>query len=521
MQLVDLVNCSLNVAATRSRLKKRAFLADCLRAAFPDEVALAVHYLGGTLPQGRIGLGPAILRDLGQDPPADRASLSLRDTDADFARIAAMSGKGSQQQRREALGRLFHRATAAERDFLVRLVLGEIRQGALEGALVDAIAAAADLPEADVRRAVMLASDPAAVAEAALSQGAAGLARFRLEPMAPVRPMLAQPAADIAAAMEALGEAMLDYKLDGARVQIHRVGNEVRIFSRGLNDVTERLPEVVDAVLALPARALVLDGEVIALRDDGRPHPFQVTMRRFGRTSNVQALREELPLDVFLFDILHRDGSDVLDHPLRERAALLADSAPEVLRVERLLTADPAAAAAFLGRSYAAGHEGVMAKAPGSAYAAGNRGADWLKVKQAHSLDLVILAAEWGSGRRRGWLSNLHLGARDPDSGSFVMLGKTFKGLTDAMLAEQTKRLLELEIAREGAIVHVRPEFVAEIAVSDIQASPQYPAGLALRFARVKRYRPDKSAAEADTIDTVRALYAAQSAGTARLKDAN
>jgi DNA ligase-1 len=512
MQLLELVNCSGDVAATRSRLKKRALLAACLKSALPDEIGLAVNYLGGTLPQGRIGLGPAVLRELGDEPAASTATLSLRDVDATFSRLAAISGKGAQQRRREELGGLFQAATEAERDFLARLVLGEIRQGALEGVLVDAIAAAAALPESDVRRALMLASDPAVVAEAALTEGAPGLARFRLAPMAPVRPMLAQPATDITAAMQALGEAMLDYKVDGARVQVHRLGTEVRIFSRGLNDVTARLPEVVDAVLALPDRALILDGEVIVLREDGRPQPFQVTMRRFGRASDPAALRESLPMSVFLFDILHRNGTDFLDQPLRIRDEILAENLPVALRIERLLTDDEGAAAAFLERAYAEGHEGVMAKAPESPYAAGNRGSEWLKVKKAHTLDLVILAAEWGSGRRRGWLSNLHLGARDAASGGFVMLGKTFKGLTDAMLAEQTKRLLELETAREGAIVHVRPELVAEIAVSDIQASPQYPAGLALRFARVKRYRPDKPPAEADTIETVRALYAAQSA---------
>jgi DNA ligase-1 len=512
MQLLDLVNCSADVAATRSRLKKRARLAACLKSAVPGEIGLAVSYLGGTLPQGRIGLGPAMLRELGEEPAAATASLSLRDVDETFGRLAAVSGKGAKQHRQDELGRLFRSATAAERDFLVRLVLGEIRQGALEGVLVEAIAAAAALPENDVRRALMLASDPAVVAEAALHEGAPGLARFRLAPMAPVRPMLAQPATDITAAMQTLGEALLDYKLDGARVQVHRVGKNVRIFSRGLNDVTARLPEVVDAVLALPDQALILDGEVIALRNDGRPQPFQVTMRRFGRASDPAALRECLPMSVFLFDILHRNGSDLLDRPLRSRAEVLAENIPAALLIERLLTDDERAAAAFLERAYAGGHEGVMAKAPESPYAAGNRGSEWLKVKKAHTLDLVILAAEWGSGRRRGWLSNLHLGARDAESGGFVMLGKTFKGLTDAMLAEQTKRLLELETARDGAVVHVRPELVAEIAVSDIQASPQYPAGLALRFARVKRYRPDKPPAEADTIETVRALYTAQSA---------
>ncbi|HEX5788386.1 MAG TPA: ATP-dependent DNA ligase [Woeseiaceae bacterium] len=509
MQFSDLVNVSREVAATRSRLKKRALIAATLRRAAAGEIALAVNYLGGTLPQGRIGLGPAVVRDALASPPAVAPSLTLADVDAAVARIAGHAGKGSQAARRADLLALFGRATEAERDFLARLVQGEIRQGALEGVLVEAIADAAGVAVDAVRRAVMLAADPAPVAAAALAQGERGLRKFRLELMSPVRPMLAQPAADIDAAMQQLGEAVLDYKLDGARVQIHRAGDDVRIFSRGLNDVTERLPEVVAATLALPARQLVLDGEVIALKD-GRPLPFQVTMRRFGRTSDVAAQREALPLDIFLFDVLHAEGDDLLDIPLRERAAILADLAPATMRVERRLTDEPGAAAAFLAAAFEAGHEGIMAKAPGSPYAAGSRGAEWLKIKQAHTLDLVVLAAEWGSGRRKGWLSNLHLGARDPATGGFVMLGKTFKGLTDRMLEEQTAALLALETHRAGHVVHVRPAFVVEIAVSDIQQSPQYPAGLALRFARVKAFRPDKPAAEADTIGTVRALYVAQ-----------
>jgi DNA ligase-1 len=511
MLLEELATVSDRVGATRSRLEKRALLAACLRRAAGDEIAIVVNYLSGSLPQGRIGLGPAILLELAAGPAAERPILELREVDAAFAAIDAMTGKGSARTRKVALGALFARATRVERDFLARLVLGEIRQGALEGVLTDAIAEAADLPADEVRRAVMLASDPAPVAAAALREGRAGLARFRLEPMAPLRPMLAQPAEDIDSAMSALGEAVLDYKLDGARVQIHRVGPDVRIFSRGLNDVTDRLPEVVGATLALPARQLVLDGEVLAMRADGRPLPFQVTMRRFGRSTDVDGLRESLPLRVFLFDVMHADGEDLLDIPLERRAARLRGLAGDDVHVPRLVTADAAAAAAFLEQAFTAGHEGIMAKAPGSLYSAGNRGADWLKIKQAHTLDLVVLAAEWGSGRRTGKLSNLHLGARDPDSGGFVMLGKTFKGLTDRMLEEQTRRFLELEIGRDGHVVHLKPEFVVEIAVSDIQASPQYPAGLALRFARVKRFRPDKRAADADTIDTVRAIYAAQS----------
>ncbi len=508
MRLSELAQVSSTLAATRSRLIKRAAIARALRAARPEELALVVSYLVGTLPQGRIGLGPAILRELAKEPLAGTPTLSLREVDAAFDRIAAISGAGSVNARRDELGRLFARATAEERRFLIRLVLGELRQGALEGVLIEGIAEAADIPADDIRRAVMLASDPAPVAVAALTAGAAGLERFRLEPLSPVRPMLAQPADGVGEAMEALGEAALEVKLDGARVQIHRVGNDVRIFSRQLNDVTASLPEIVEATLALPAKELIVDGEVIALKQDGRPHPFQVTMSRFGRKLDIDGMREKLPLRVFLFDCLHRDGDDLIDRPLAERIEHLGDAAGARLLIERLVTEDPESATDFLARALAGGHEGIMAKSLQSPYAAGSRGAAWLKIKQAHTLDLVVIAAEWGSGRRKGWLSNLHLGARDPRDGSFVMLGKTFKGLTDKMLKWQTKRLLELEIGREGRVVHVRPELVAEIAVNEIQASPHYPAGMALRFARVKRYRKDKSPLDADTVDAVRALFA-------------
>ncbi len=514
MQLEELVNVSNAVAATRSRLKKRSLLSDSLRAAAAHEIELAVNYLGGTLPQGRIGLGPAIIRRVASETAASAASLSLTDVDRAFTEVANITGAGSQKARREALGRLLALSTADEQRFLIRLILGELRQGALEGVLVEAVAEAAAIDAADVRRAVMLAADPAPVAAAALAEGAAGLAKFRLEPLSPVKPMLAQPAEDIDTALQTLGEAALEYKLDGARVQIHRVGTEVRVFTRRLNDVTDSLPEIVETARALPAGDLILDGEVIALREDGRPHPFQVTMRRFGRKTDVETNAKKLPLDVFLFDCLHSNGQDLIDRPYQERFRALADATGNELLVERAVTGSAEIAARFLAAALAEGHEGIVAKALESAYAAGNRGADWLKIKQAHTLDLVVLAAEWGSGRRKGWLSNLHLGARNPDDGTFVMLGKTFKGLTDKMLEWQTKHLLELEIGREDHVVHVRPELVAEIAVNEIQASPQYPAGMALRFARVKRFREDKAAKDADTVDTVRELFARQTGET-------
>jgi DNA ligase-1 len=515
MQLKQIVETSRAVAGTRSRLEKRARLADTLRKAGNSEIGLVVNYLAGALPQGKIGLGPAILRELADEPVSGEPTLELEDVDRTFSEIAGITGAGSQAKRRDVLGRLFARATADERDFLVRLILGELRQGALEGELVEGIADAADIPADDLRRAAMLAADPAVVAETAMREGRKGLERFRLEPMSPVRPMLASPAEDMADAMSALGEGALEYKLDGARVQIHRVGRDVKIYSRALNEVTQSLPDVVDAVLALPPGELILDGEVLALREDGRPHPFQVTMRRFGRKTNVDELRAALPLSTFLFDCLYRDGEALIDRSFGERAEQLADAAPAAVRVPSIVTADENEATAFLRSALEAGHEGIMAKALTGTYAAGSRGAEWLKIKQAHTLDLVVIAAEWGSGRRKGWLSNLHLAARNPEDGTFMMLGKTFKGLTDKLLAWQTKKLLELEIGREDNVVHVEPELVVEIAVNDIQASPHYPAGMALRFARVKRYRGDKGPAEADTIDTVRKLFSGQSGETA------
>ena len=511
LALTVLVRASAGAAATRSRLEKRRLLAECLKAAGVAQSALVVNYLSGRLPQGRIGLGPSLLRDLDlPDAGAGRPTLRLSEIDHAFTRLAGIGGKGSKQARQALLTDLLARATTDERDFLYRLMLGELRQGAHEGLLVDALAEATGLPERDLRRAVMLAGDAAAVAVPAFRDGAAGLEAFRLEPLKPVQPMLAQPADTMASALETLGEAGLEYKLDGARVQIHKRGTELCIYSRRLNDVTASLPEIVEQVAALPARDLVLDGEVIALKADGRPLPFQVTMRRFGRKSDDTALRRQIPLSLFLFDCLHRDGEDLIDRPATERfTALQALDAPRLL-VPRKVTGEPEQAQAFLRRALAEGHEGLMAKALHSPYAAGSRGADWLKIKQVHSLDLVVLAAEWGSGRRRGYLSNLHLGARDPATGGFVMLGKTFKGLTDKLLEWQTRALLDLETSRDRRAVYVQPALVVEIALNDIQASRQYPAGLALRFARVKRYRPDKAADQADTIDRVRDLYTAQ-----------
>jgi DNA ligase-1 len=501
--LEEIARTSSDVAETRARSAKIDRLARCLRGLRPDEVRAAVTFLSGTLP--RIGVGWAALRDL--PPPAADATLELLDVDAALRRIAAASGSGSQAERRRELHALFGGATEAEQAFLRGTLHGELRQGALEGIMVDAVARAADVAAADVRRALMLAGELPAVAEAALSEGTAGLARFRLEVLRPVKPMLAQTAGDVAAAIERTGRAAVEWKLDGARLQVHRLGNDVRAFTRSLADVTDRVPEVVASVLELPVDAIVLDGEVIALRPDSRPYPFQVSMSRFGSGSDNDALDAQLPLSSFFFDCLHLDGADLLDRGYGERVAALAGSVPAALRVPRAEIVDTAEAEHFLEDALGRGHEGVVVKALDSRYEAGRRGAAWVKVKRATTLDLVVLAAEWGHGRRQGKLSNLHLGARDPAGGAFVMLGKTFKGMTDEMLAWQTAHLLGLATDRDGHVVHVRPELVVEIAFDGVQASSRYPGGLALRFARVKGYRPDKSAREADTIDTVRALH--------------
>jgi DNA ligase-1 len=507
MRLEEIARTSAAVAATSARLAKIDALAECVRRLRSDEVAVAVAYLSGELPHAPIGIGWATLRDRPSAAPPP-GTLELLEVDAALRRVGAATGPGSQTTRRTELGALFGHATEGEQQFLAGLLTGELRQGALEGVMVEAVARAAELPAADVRRAVMLAGNLGTVASAAIGEGAAGLARFRLEVLRPIQPMLAQSATDLADALGRVRPAVVEWKLDGARLQVHRAGDEVRAFTRNLADVTDRVPEVVDAVLALPVEAVVLDGETIALREDGRPHPFQVSMGRFARRLDVDDVRKTVSLSPFFFDCLHLDGEDLLDRPTSERVAALGRILPSSLSVPRIETDDEAEAEAFLDDALARGHEGVMVKAPRAAYEAGRRGAGWLKVKRAHTLDLVILAAEWGHGRRQGRLSNLHLGARDPATGGFVMLGKTFKGMTDEMLAWQTERLLELEDRRDSHTVHVRPELVLEVAFDGVQASSRYAGGLALRFARVKGYRPDKSPADADTIDTVRAIHA-------------
>jgi DNA ligase-1 len=474
--LEEIARTSEDVAGTSGRLAKVERLADCLRGLRPDEVPVAVAYLSGELPHDAIGVGWALLRDL--PPGATAPSLELLEVDAALRRIGSAAGPGSHAARRDELAGL--------------------------------VARAAGVPVSDVRRALMVAGDLGEVAAAAIADGTAGLAGFRLTPLRPLQPMLAQTAGSVQEALDRVGPAALEWKLDGARLQVHRLGGEVRAFTRNLADVTDRVPEVVETIRQLSLEAAVLDGEAIALDGDGRPRPFQVTMSRFGSRRGVEELRETVALTFFVFDCLHLDGDDLLDRPARQRFAALTERVPENLRVPRLETEDAAEAERFLDDALEHGHEGVMVKALDAPYEAGRRGGSWLKVKRTDTLDLVVLAAEWGHGRRQGWLSNLHLGARDPATGGFVMLGKTFKGMTDAMLAWQTERLLELETRRDSYTVHVRPELVVEVAFDGVQASRRYPGGLALRFARVKGYRPDKAPSEADTIDTVRAVHAGE-----------
>jgi DNA ligase-1 len=505
VHLLEIAETSVAVASTPARLAKVERLAACLRRLEPDEVAVAVAFLSGELRQRQIGVGWAALREVPE--AAGSPSLTVTETDTAFELVGRQAGPGSQAERRRLLAGLLGRATASEQRFLRGLLTGELRQGALDGVMVEAVARAADVPGTEVRRALMLRGALGPVAEAALGQGVAGLRGFGLEVGRALQPMLAQTATSLEAALERLRPPVaLEWKLDGIRVQVHRNGGEVRVFTRSLDDITARVPEVVQAAFGLPVRAAVLDGEAIALAPDGRPQPFQVTAGRVGSRLDVERLRGEVPLTLFLFDLLHLDGEDLLDRPGAERHAALAAVAPDPLRIPRTVTGDPAAAAAFLDDTLARGHEGVVVKSLAVPYEAGRRGAGWVKVKPVHTLDLVVLAAEWGHGRRQGWLSNLHLGARDPEGG-FVMLGKTFKGLTDELLAWQTEKLLELAVERGDWVVRVRPELVVEVAFDGVQASPRYPGGLALRFARVLRYRPDKRVEEADTVELVRAIH--------------
>ncbi|MFF4242817.1 ATP-dependent DNA ligase [Actinomadura geliboluensis] len=503
MLIAEIARTSEAVAGTSGRKAKVTALAECLRRADAGEAATVVAYLSGELPQRQIGVGYAALRDL--PPPAAEPSLTVPEVDASFTEIGAVSGPGSVARRRDLVAALFARATRAEQNFLIRLLAGELRQGALDGVMAEAIAAAAEVPSAEVRRAFMLRGSLGPVATAALADGVAALRAFTLEVGRPVKPMLAASAPSTDEAFAKLkAEAAVEWKLDGIRAQIHIADGDVHIFTRTLDEITSRLPEVVEAVQALPVHKAVFDGELIALRPDGSPHPFQVTAAR--TATRTTKTTEQVPLSVFIFDVLYLDDTDLLDAPGAERNAALARVVPEALRMPRVVTGDPVRAKEVFDEAVARGHEGVVIKSLDTPYTAGRRGAGWIKVKPRHTLDLVVLAVEWGHGRRQGLLSNLHLGARDPETGGFVMLGKTFKGLTDELLAWQTKKLRELAVREDDWVVHVRPELVVEIAFDGVQHSPRYPGGIALRFARVLRYRPDKTAAEADTIETVRAV---------------
>ncbi|MEZ4650504.1 MAG: ATP-dependent DNA ligase [Candidatus Eisenbacteria bacterium] len=516
MYLRNVVDASKDLAETRSRKKKTErigqLLADATRTGraedgvsfSADDVAVIVGLIVGKPRQGKIGVGFAAAFAI-DTPPAEASSLTTRDVDAALTDLGRLSGAGSQSERSERLTTLFSLATRDEQEFLRRVLTGEVRHGALESLVLDGVALAAGVDGDALRRAAMLSGDVAAMATLAFSGGSEALASVGLTPMTAVLPMLAQTAKTAAEAITSAGHASVECKLDGVRIQAHREGERIAIFTRALNEITDRLPEVVRMLRELPAETIVLDGEALGLREDGRPLPFEETMSRVGS----ETVRDDVPIRPFFFDILHLDGVDLIDRPLTERWAALDRIVPEDALVTRVWTEDGDEAEAFLARSKAAGHEGIVVKGSGSIYEAGRRGAKWLKVKPAHTLDLVVLAAEWGSGRREGWLSNLHLGARDPETGEFVMLGKTFKGLTDAMLAWQTERFLGIETRRTKHIVYVRPEVVAEIAFDGIQPSPRYPAGMALRFARVRAYRSDKSADEADTIDTVRQIFQA------------
>jgi DNA ligase-1 len=506
MKLEEIVTLSADVAKTSGRLDKIAKLADLFARVPPENLPIAIGFLIGWPRQGKVGVGWATVASAREQPAAAEPSLTLGDVDTALNQLVAARGKKSATERSRIVGELFSRATETEQHFLSSLLMGEVRQGALEGVMVEAVAKASGLPAVDVRRAVMMAGDVGEVARAVMREGKEGLSQYGLELFRPVLPMLADSASTVHDAMSGGESVSIEWKLDGARIQVHRKDDRVAVYTRNLNDVTLAVPEVVEAVQALPAREIILDGEVIALTPNGKPHAFQTTMRRFGRRLDVESLRQELPLASFFFDVLLHDGESVIDDPLARRLDRLEGIIPESLRVPRILTADVESAVQFQADAIARGHEGVMVKSLSAPYAAGRRGSAWLKVKQARTLDLVVLAVEWGSGRRKGWLSNIHLGARDPATGDFVMLGKTFKGMTDEILAWQTKELLAREVRREGHIVHVRPELVVEIAFNEVQQSSQYPGGVTLRFARVKGYRPDKNASNADTIDAVRAF---------------
>ncbi|MEV5910825.1 ATP-dependent DNA ligase [Streptomyces sp. WAC 01325] len=507
MLLTRLARVSQEVAATSARSRKIALLAELFRDAEADDVPIVIPYLAGRLPQGRLGIGWKVLSR--PVPPATEPALTVREVDARLSELGKVSGTGSQAERARLVGELMGAATEDEQRFLLGLITGEVRQGALDAVAVEGLALATEAPPADVRRAVMLAGSLQDVARALLADGPGSLERFRLTVGRPVLPMLAHTASAVSEAVDKLGACAVEEKLDGIRVQVHRDGDSVRLYTRTLDDITDRLPEVASAALELRGERFILDGEVIAFDDTGRPRSFQETAGRVGSRVDVATAAAEVPVSPVFFDALSVDGHDLLDLPFTERHAELARLVPEPMRVRRALVSGPEdlpRAEGFLAETLERGHEGVVVKALDAPYSAGRRGASWLKVKPVHTLDLVVLAAEWGHGRRTGKLSNLHLGARTADGG-FAMLGKTFKGMTDAMLAWQTERLQELAVRSDDWVVTVRPELVVEIAYDGLQRSTRYPAGVTLRFARVVRYREDKRPEEADTVDTLLAAH--------------
>ncbi|WTP55872.1 ATP-dependent DNA ligase [Streptomyces phaeochromogenes] len=510
MLLHRLARVSQEVAATSARSRKTALLAELFRDAEADDVPIVIPYLAGRLPQGRLGIGWKILGT--PVAPAAEPTLTVREVDARLTALGKVSGTGSQAERARLVGELMGACTEPEQRFLLGLIGGEVRQGALDAVAVEGLAQATGAPSVDVRRAVMLAGSLQTVAERLLADGPEALAEFRLTVGRPVQPMLAHSASSVTEAIDKLGACAVEEKLDGIRVQVHRDGDDVRLYTRTLDDITDRLPELTSAARELKGEHFILDGEVIAFDEGGRPRSFQDIAGRVGSRVDVATAAEAVPVSPVFFDALSVDGRDLLDLPFTERHTELARLVPEPMRVRRTLVADPAdaqaraAAEQFLADTLKRGHEGVVLKGLDAPYSAGRRGAAWLKVKPVHTLDLVVLAAEWGHGRRTGKLSNLHLGARNPD-GSFAMLGKTFKGLTDVMLAWQTERLQELAVEDNGWVVTVRPELVVEIAYDGLQRSTRYPAGVTLRFARVVRYREDKTPAQADTVETLLAAH--------------
>ncbi|MFE4420487.1 ATP-dependent DNA ligase [Streptomyces sp. NPDC056817] len=507
MLLARLARVSREVAAASARSRKIVLLAELFREAGAEDVPVVIPYLAGRLPQGRLGVGWKVLGR--RVAPAAGASLTVREVDARLSELGKVSGTGSQAERSRIVGELMGAATEDEQRFLLGLLTGEVRQGALDAIAVEALAGATGAPPADVRRAVMLAGSLQTVAQALLADGPPALERFRLTVGRPVLPMLAHSASSVAEAVERLGACAVEEKLDGIRVQVHRDGDTVRVHTRTLDDITDRLPELTAAARELNGERFILDGEVISFGADGRPRSFQETAGRVGSRVDVATAAEAVPVSPVFFDALSVSDRDLLDLPLTERHAELARLVPEPMRVRRTLVSGPddvGEAERFLAETLRRGHEGVVVKALDAGYSAGRRGASWLKVKPVHTLDLVVLAAEWGHGRRTGKLSNLHLGARTADGG-FAMLGKTFKGMTDAMLAWQTERLRRLTVEDDGWVVTVRPELVVEIAYDGLQRSTRYPAGVTLRFARVVRYREDKRPEDADSVATLLAAH--------------